>query len=390
MGSTKAPASGEAIAAASNAAAEAAAHEALRALVDGLPGVVYRLRGPSGWRFEYASRGCTELLGKTPAELTAGDGGGSGLVHPDDRARVDAEVREAIEDDRPYCTTYRLTSAGAQIRWVTDQGRGVRDADGRVVAREGFLSDVTETRRLERYRSRARQLEGMTRIAAAVAHDTNNILTSLIVTADLARRTLAPGRLREDLELLLESAESAARTTKQLVSLNRGPAVGTQVADVNACARKVQELLSPLLGPGIELRLDAWKEPLVVRIDPGRMTQILRTLALNAQDAMPRGGVIEIQTELLAAHDPRARGATIPRGPKVLVSVTDTGVGMSEETLSHLFEPLAPRGAGKGRGLGLAAVYASVTDASGEIWASSVPGRGTRFDIVLPPAWLPE
>ncbi len=361
----------------------------MRALVDGLPGAVYRLRGPSGWRFEYASRGCTELLGKAPAELTASDAPESGLVHPEDRAQRETEIREAIEDDRPYCTTYRVIAAGGSVRWVTDHGRAVRDTEGRVVAREGFLCDVTETRRLEGYRSRAQMLAGMAHVAAAVAHDTNNVLTSLVVTADLARRTLPPGRLREDLELLLESAESTARMTRQLLSLDRRSAAEAQVADVNACARKLQEVLSPLLGPGIELRLDSWKEPLVVRMNPGRMTQILRTLTLNAHDAMPQGGVIEIQTELLSAQDPRARGATIPRGPKVLVSVTDTGVGMSEEILSHLFEPLAVRSVEKGRGLGLAAVYASVASANGEIWAESVPGRGTRFDIVLAPAWIP-
>ena len=248
--------------------------------------------------------------------------------------------------------------------------------------------DITERKSLERQLQQAQKMEAIGRLAGGVAHDFNNMLGVITGYCELLR--LRDGLGQDILRQIQEidgAARRAAGLTQQLLAFSRKQLLQPRILDLNELLKKLNNMLHRLIGDDIELIVRYSTSPeLRVKADQSQIEQLVMNLAVNARDAMPKGGKLIIETDTceldesyMLAHRP------VRPGPYVRLTVTDTGCGMDKETLSHLFEPFfTTKDEGKGPGLGLSIVYGVVKQSDGCIWAYSEPGHGTSFKIYLP------
>ena len=246
--------------------------------------------------------------------------------------------------------------------------------------------DTTAERELEAQLRQAQRLEAVGQLAGGVAHDFNNLLTAIRGYGELIRDALPDGTpTQADVAELLRAAERASILTRQLLAFSRRQVLAPEVLDPAGVIDGLAPMLRHLLGEHIELVTSSAGEARRVRADPGQLEQVIVNLAVNARDAMLDGGRLDIRTESMwldAGHVPDA-GA--PGESQVRITVTDTGSGMDEATLSRVFEPFfSTKAQGKGTGMGLATVYGIVRQSGGSIDASSIPGSGSTFTIDLP------
>ncbi|MBL0173043.1 MAG: PAS domain S-box protein [Gemmatimonadaceae bacterium] len=263
----------------------------------------------------------------------------------------------------------------------------VHDTDGRVMNFMGSIADVTESKRLQAQLHQSQKMQSVGRLAGGVAHDFNNLLTVMKGYLDLARTEVpTPSALAEDLAEVDRAVDSAASLTQQLLAFSRKQVISPRVLSLNESVTRMHGMLSRLLGEDIELFLSTSTDLGLVRFDPNQIEQLLINLAVNARDAMPNGGRLSLETAnvLLDARSTRIHPDS-PPGEYVMLTVSDTGTGMSAEVQSHLFEPFyTTKEPGRGTGLGLAMVYGAITQNGGHIEVDSQLGRGTRFRICLP------
>ena len=304
-------------------------------------------------------------------------------IHPEDRDAVQAAIRSSIETGKPFRVDHRIVRPDGTQRWVRQHGELEADDSGerRMIA---TAQDVTEYRRLQDQFLQAQRLESIGRLAGGVAHDFNNLLTVIICCGELVLEELpADGFLATSVGEIRKAAQRAAALTEQLLAFGRRQVVQPKVLDLNLVILDVQKMIGRLIGEDIDLmvRLEAAGKVLA---DPNQINQILMNLAVNARDAMPRGGKLSIETRDFRAADSRPE---LAGGSYVELEVGDTGSGMDEYTRSHLFEPFfTTKDKAKGTGLGLSTVYGIVKQAGGHIWVRSEPGAGTTFHICLPRA----
>jgi PAS domain S-box-containing protein len=250
------------------------------------------------------------------------------------------------------------------------------------------FNDVTERRRLEEQYRQAQKMEAVGRLAGGIAHDFNNLLTVINGYGEFLLSNLDPENPHRPLvEEMRRAGERAATLTHQLLGLCRRQAAAPRVIDLNAVVANCGKLLQRMIGEDVELATDL-KATRPVRADPAQVDQVLMNLAVNARDAMPQGGTLTIRTRDLELDEAGARArAGLRAGAYVLLAVTDTGAGMTEEVRAHLFEPFfTTKEPGKGTGLGLATVYTIVRQARGAVEVDSAPGAGTTFRLYLPVA----
>ena len=254
--------------------------------------------------------------------------------------------------------------------------------------------DLTERRRAEAERialenqlRQAQKMEEIGRLAGGIAHDFNNLVTVIRGSASLALAELPPGEgPREDLEQIKQASDRAADLTRQLLAFARRTVRKPEVVNLSAVVRRLEPMLQRLISEDVQLVTIAPDGTGRVLADPGQIDQVIVNLAVNASEAMPDGGTLTIEIADGKTSDATQTPAqALPAGPLVTLSVTDTGVGMDDETIAHLFEPFfTTKGPGKGTGLGLATVYGIVRMSGGTIAASSQPGRGSTFIVYLP------
>ncbi len=250
-----------------------------------------------------------------------------------------------------------------------------------------LATDVTDKRRLEAQLLQSQKMESVGRLAGGVAHDFNNLLGVITGYGDLLQRDIGPrhpsfGRVEE----IRKAAERAAALTRQLLAFSRKQVLEPRVLDLNAIVSDIEKMLHRIIGEDVQL-ITVFGESLGrVEADPGQMEQVIVNLAVNARDAMPRGGKLIIETRNVDLDEAYARRRPDARsGPHVMLAISDTGHGMSAETLSHMFEPFfTTKEKGKGTGLGLAMVYGIVRQSGGHVTAYSELGRGTTFKVYLP------
>jgi signal transduction histidine kinase len=243
------------------------------------------------------------------------------------------------------------------------------------------------SRSLEAQLNLSQRMEAVGQLAGGIAHDFNNILTAISGYADLLLADIPEGdHRRKDVEEIHQAAQRAASLTQQLLAFSRRQVMQPKIIDLNTLVAEIEKMLRRLIGEDILFATVLHPRLGNVRADPGQLEQVIVNLAVNARDAMPQGGRLTIETrnveldETYAADHP---GVT--PGRYVLLAVSDTGMGMSEETRAHIFEPFfTTKARGKGTGLGLATVYGIVQQTGGHIWAYSEQGRGTTMRVYLP------
>ncbi len=250
-----------------------------------------------------------------------------------------------------------------------------------------IITDVTEKEKMEDQLRQSQKLESLGALAGGIAHDFNNILTAIIGYANIAQIQMPeddPRRL--NIEHILDASNHAANLTKDLLLFSRKQQSAKQTVDLNQIVKKVERFLKRIIGEDIECRISLYANVVPVLADGHQLEQVLINLASNARDAMPGGGTLAITTEQVQLNDGTlsVRGDIRP-GKYVLLTVSDTGMGMDETTRKRIFEPFfTTKNVGKGTGLGLAVVYGIIKQHEGFINVYSEPGHGTMFKIYLP------
>lgn len=242
-------------------------------------------------------------------------------------------------------------------------------------------------RRSEGQLRQAQKMEAIGNLAGGVAHDFNNLLSVILSYSDLIAAELGPDSpLRADLEEIHAAGVRAAQLTRQLLTFSRKQVVQVRSVDLNDVYVEMESMLRRLLGEDVELTWIAPAELGKIAADPGQMEQVIMNLAVNARDAMPRGGKLTIETaEIVLDEDYALEHVGVRAGRHVMLSVSDTGAGMDEATQARIFEPFfTTKGVGKGTGLGLATVFGIVQQSGGSIGVHSAPGRGTTFKVYFP------
>ncbi len=329
------------------------------------------------------------LYGLTPGDQVTGYDDFIRRVHPDDREFVEGSVRRALADRGRLDYEFRIVLPDGRVRWIVDQGRVVTAEDGCPIGMTGTCADVTDRRTAEERLRQAHRMEGVGRLAGGVAHEANNQMSVVIGAADfiLARPNLDPA-IRADAEYIRRAAERTAAVTAQLLAFSRRQVLRPRVVDLNALVEKFRPVLERTLGEDCAVTLTLTPALGSVRADPGQLEQVLLNLALNARDAMPRGGALSVETaEVTFGAGARAavHGVVVRPGSYAMLAVSDTGCGMDPDTLAHAFEPFfTTKGVGQGTGLGLSTVYGIVKQSEGYLWAYSEPGQGTTLKVYLP------
>jgi PAS domain S-box-containing protein len=250
-----------------------------------------------------------------------------------------------------------------------------------------MVQDITKQRNLEDQLRQAQKMEAIGRLAGGVAHDFNNLLGVIIGYSELALdRIETASPVRGQVEQIRRAGERASALTRQLLAFSRQQVLDTKTLNVNAIISDMAQMLLRLIGEDVEMQTKLDPELYPIRGDQGQIEQVIMNLVVNARDAMPQGGKLMIETRnLTVEEDESQRRTPMVPGDYILLTISDTGLGMDAETQAHIFEPFfTTKARGKGTGLGLATVYGVVKQSGGYIWVYSEPGLGATFKIYLP------
>jgi PAS domain S-box-containing protein len=299
---------------------------------------------------------------------------------------------DRTEYDEILDRTFKGTAvAGKELHLIHSDGHAIAvevntsltEFEGKKIV-QGIFRDITERKRLEEEVRQAQKMELVGRLAGGIAHDFNNLLMVILTQAARIKNFSNHPQLLEGIETVRTAAERAAALTKQLLAFGRKQVLMLQVLDLNELLREVKGMLSTLPSDQIQLMVIPSSQPLPVKVDPGKIEQVIMNLAVNACDAMPSGGALKIRTARVSRPQSEA-SVTSHSVPYAMVEMTDTGCGMDTETKGHLFEPFfTTKPIGKGTGLGLSTAYGIVKQSGGTIEVDSVPGEGTTFRVYLP------
>jgi two-component system, cell cycle sensor histidine kinase and response regulator CckA len=355
------------------------------ALLQSLRGIVWEADGDT-FQFTFVSNQAEEILGFPASEWLADPDFWRRHTHPEDVARASTLCLDATRNGRDHEFEYRMVARDGRVVWLHDIVTVCPPRpDGRVILR-GIMLDITERRRLEDdlVASRAllshtenqllqsQKMEALGRLAGGIAHDFNNLLTVISAYSELLIADIESGKPSvDDVEEIRRAADRASVLTQQLLAFSRKQVIRPDLQLVDQSVQEISRMLDRLLGVDVQLVLDLAAPDARVMIDSGQLHQIVMNLAVNARDAMPYGGKLTI--------------ATRTEGNWLLLGVSDTGVGMSEEVRSRIYEPFfTTKESGRGTGLGLSTVFGVVQQAHGTIDVRSKEGAGTTFEIRFP------
>ena len=333
------------------------------------------------------NKGAERIYGYAPEEVI---GKHISLLVPSDRPDEIPEILQKIArgESTEHFESARVTKDGRLLD-VSISVSPLRDAKGDIIGASAIARDITAQKRAEGQLHQSQKMEAIGRLAGGVAHDFNNILGIINACTEFLRDRIDPaGEPSLYIENIQKATERGSSLTRQLLAFSRTPVIQPRILDLNERLKDISKLLRPLMGDDVEVLIVSRSPSAVVEADPGQLDQILVNLAVNARDAMPRGGKFILETRAEKFDEAFAeQHQAMAAGKYVLLAVSDTGNGMDEATASRIFEPFfTTKEVGKGTGLGLATVYGIVKQSAGHILVYSEPGHGTTFKIYLPSA----
>jgi PAS domain S-box-containing protein len=357
--------------------------ERLRAIFDNSP-VGISVASPEG-KLIRTNPAFQKMLGYTEDELVRDF---ADITHRNDVGKNMRLFKEMVDGKRnQYWLEKRYIRKDGSILWANVTVTAIRDNQGAFKYNFAIIEDRTERKKLEDQLRHAQKMEAIGQLAGGVAHDFNNMLTAIIGYGHLLKLKLKdnPTQLH-NVEQILALTERGATLTKDLLAFSRKQAVDLKPIRLNDLIDRIGKLIPKFIGEDIELRMKLTDYPLIVLADSSQIEHILINLATNARDAMPEGGTLSIETELVSLDHRNIKQSEYGTlGDYALISVSDTGSGMDKETLRKIYDPFfTTKEVGKGTGLGLAMTYGIIKQHNGYINAYSEPGRGAMFKIHLP------
>ena len=335
---------------------------------------------------------CYQIFGRTEPVLVRADF--IAFLHPEDRDRTHENFAQALTTRQLYTTEFRIVRADGEVRWLSNLGKATYDEHGAPLRIVGTVQDITarknaevERTQLEEQFHQSQKLETIGRLAGGVAHDFNNLLTVIQGYSDMLLSQVGiESPLYSKLDQICRASKRAADLTSQLLAFSRRQMLTPSIVDLNQVLTNLQRMLECLIGEDILLVVVLHPTLWTVRVDSGRMEQVIMNLVVNARDAMPTGGILTIESDNVILDQQRQRNhPEAPTGPYVLLSITDTGCGMDERVRAQIFEPFfTTKEQGKGTGLGLSTVYGIVKQSGGDITVESTPALGSTFKVYLP------
>ena len=328
------------------------------------------------------------LLGGTAVDITAwGD-----RLHPEDRSRTISSISSALATDAAtWSGEYRIKRDNGSFAHVLERAAIERDEQGAATRFVGCMMDITERKQLQDQMARSQKMEAFGQLAGGVAHDFNNFLTTILGYSDLLLHELnLKGEVAKHITEIRGAAGRASVLTQQLLAFSRKHPLEAKVVEVNSIITNLERSLFRLLGENIAVvcHLHDVRDGGHIKVDPGQLTQLILNLAVNARDAMCRGGQLTFTTSTISLDQNAARTAATSEfapGEYVVIDIADNGVGMSDEVKAHLFEPFfTTKPDGHGSGLGLATSYGIVRQSGGYIAVESELGKGTSVKIYFP------
>lgn len=337
---------------------------------------------PDTLQFTFLNGSCESLLGCS-VEVWKEPGFWFNRIHPADLSSVQANLRKATSQCQRL--DFRMKHANGQNIWI-EVCFEAQIENGGLTQLRGVMSDITSRKLMEDRLRHSQKMEAIGRLAGGVAHDFNNLLTVISTSTELI--LMRGGQDVDNLEALKaikDTVERAQGLTSQLLMFGRNSLNRRQHLDINQVVQGTERLLRRLIGEDISLTTRLTANLPAIFVDPSHLDQVIVNLAVNARDAMPKGGSLHLETSLHTVTDSDASHVHLPPGDYVKMTVIDTGCGMSEEVAAKIFEPFfTTKQVGQGSGLGLSVAYGVIREAGGEILVNSAPNEGTTFHILLP------
>jgi PAS domain S-box-containing protein len=328
------------------------------------------------------------LYGLTPGSLNNRYEDWIQTLHPDDRTKTEQELWQAVTAGQGLDTEFRIICPNEEIRWIAVKSSLFHDPTGKPMRMIGIHMDITEKKQLEAQFLRAQRLESLGTLASGIAHDLNNILTPILAGVQLLPLKFPNSneQTRQMLKTLEASAQRGAGLVKQILSFARGVEGKRVCLQLNHLLLEIQKIIQQTLPKSIEIHIDIAPDLWMISGDATQMHQVFMNLCVNARDAMPNGGTLQISAENLFVDEQYARmhlDANI--GSYVVVTVADTGTGISPDILHRIFDPFfTTKEVGKGTGLGLSAVLGIVKSHGGFVDVQSEVNKGSQFKVYLP------
>jgi PAS domain S-box-containing protein len=368
-----------------------AARAELSGLLRDLDAIIWEAQSPRRDVLTFVSGRVEEILGY-PLERWLEPGFWGSILHPDDRELVSLQSQAPLTAGERHELEYRLEARDGRTVRVRDSMRVVLSQEGgQTVRLRGVITDITDQRELEARLLQSQKMEAVGQLAGGIAHDFNNLLTVIAGYADRLLDRAEDEVARLELRQIRDASDRATSLIGQLLAFSRRAPQRVELVDPNSLVRELEGMISRLIGEHIAVTVRTSTGLDVVKVDRRQLEQVVLNLVVNARDAMPTGGEIRIETAPVEVNEETARERGVVAGPHVMLIVSDTGTGMSEETLARVFEPFfTTKPQGKGTGLGLSTVYGIVEAAGGYVTIESELGRGTDVAVRLPSAVMQE
>jgi PAS domain S-box-containing protein len=309
------------------------------------------------------------------------------MVHADDRPMVKTLIETVMENPRPYTYRCRLVRADGTVRIVQTHGEPIADFGPNNPIIAGTTIDITDRESIEAQLQHAQKMEAVGQLTGGIAHDFNNLLGAILGNLDLLTEEIElEGRARTLVDCAVAAAESGAQLVRRLLAFSRKQTLNAQLTDVNELAVNMLDLLRRTLGDKVRIETSLSAGTIHCLIDRPQTEGALLNLCINARDAMPDGGTVTIKTRTVVFDEYRPPGLhDLQPGAHLVLSVSDTGVGMTRSVMERAFEPFfTTKAPGQGSGLGLSMVYGFVKQSDGHVEIESEPGSGTTVRIYLP------